>query len=344
MIVVPNMSGKRILDVLALLNASRKVASKHLDIRFSQAKLYGQTSSLVKALRRNGLPVLSTAVSRFASSQTPPKPTKEGIHQDHFYNRSEQNSSAQPPLAEDLNVEQAKATRVPLPDGTIPPEDSPIGQETGDGISFNSRPAGETAQHPVGTKGGQDLQVNASRQSTIPDSSLDSSLSPEEARKLQRLSEDQIPSKTAEPPKGEENSSEFGIEQEQDVFYQPPNSVKPVLSALPRVRVPKTENDVQAGDSHIAPGINADVYYSGSKQVESEPTEEQLSQLFHNPKHAKVLAKKTGSPPGDVPGAKRRFHAMRVSRQKSSNGDTESIRQLAADMAKDAEKLKVGSV
>ncbi|EXJ79610.1 aarF domain-containing kinase [Capronia epimyces CBS 606.96] len=328
------MSGKRILDVLALFNASRRVASKHFDIRLSQIKLYGQTSSPVKALRRQGLPILSTAVSRFASSQPPSKPAKEGIHQDHFYTRSEQNSPAQPPPTADLNVKQAQATRLPLPDGTIPSDDSPIGEETGDAMSFSTRPAGETAQHPVAPQGDRALRVKSSGQSTIPSPSLASSLSPEAARKAQRLSEDPIPSKAAEPPEAKDNGPEFAVEQEQDVFYQPPDSVKPVLSALPRVRVPRIENDVQAGDSHIPPGINADVYYSGSKEVGSEPTEVQLSQLFRNPRHAKLLANKT------APGAKRRFHSMRVNRQVPSNDDMDSIRQLAADMAKGAEKIK----
>ncbi|EHY54519.1 hypothetical protein HRR83_004359 [Exophiala dermatitidis] len=349
------MSGKRILDALALLNASGNVASKHLAIRLSQAKRYGQTSSLIKSLKRQALPVLSTAVSRFgssSSSQQPPRPqsAKEGIHQDHFYERSEQNSTTQPPSTQALDIEQVKATRAPLPDGTIPPDDSPAAggneHESGDGMSFNKRPVAETAQHPIeadNNGGGRDLHVkSSSTQSTIPDPTLDSSLSPDEARKLQRLSEDPIPARTAEPPTIEDkNEGEFGVEQEQDVFYQPPDSVKPVLSALPRVRVPKSENDVQAGDSHIPPGINADVYYSGSKKQDpSEPTEEQLAQLFHNPKHAKLLGKKTAYPPGYVPGSKRRFHMTRVYQQKTSNGETESIRQLAADMAKDTGKSR----
>ncbi|EXJ85403.1 aarF domain-containing kinase [Capronia coronata CBS 617.96] len=335
------MSGKRILDVVALFNASRKVVSKHFDIRLSQVKLYGQTSSVAKALKRQGLPILSTAVSRFASSQSPPKTAKEGIYQDHFYEPSEQNSPAQPPPTNDLNVEQATPTTVTLPDGTISPENTSNGKEAGDGMSFSGRPAGETAQHPVGNgdKAGQDLQVKSSTKSTIPEPSLDSSLSPDAARKLQRLSEDQIPAQTAEPPKPQEDGAEFAVGQEQDIFYQPPDSVKPVLSALPRVRVPKTENDVQAGDSHIPPGINADVYYSGSKQIESEPTEEQLAQLFHNPKHAKLLAKKTGHS-GYGPGGKRQFHTTRLNPQQRSNGETDSIRELAADMARDAQKVK----
>ena len=336
------MSGKRILDAIALFNVSRNVAVKHFDIRFSQVKLYGQTSSVVKALKTRALPALATSVSRFASSHSPTKQSKEGIQQDHFYDRSGLNSSAHSAQASELDVEQAKAKRSPLPDGTIPPEGSPIGQETGDGMSFGKRPAGETPQHPVEPEGAQDLRLKTSGQSTIPDPT-GSPLSPNEARRLQRQSEDQIPARTAEPPTADATSSEFGVEQEQDVFYQPPDSVKPVLSALPRVRVPKTENDVQEGDSHIPPGINADVYYSGSKPqagtVDNEPNEEQLSQLFHNPRHATKLLGQKARP---IPSSRRRFHTVRASQQKASDTDEDSIKQLAADMAKDAQKI--GSV
>ncbi|KEF58221.1 aarF domain-containing kinase [Exophiala aquamarina CBS 119918] len=331
------MSGKRILDAVALFNISRKIATKHFEIRFSQVQLYSQTSSLIKALRTQGLPVVAAAASRFASSRSPPGPSREGIDQDHFYKPSEQNSSSEPLASEDLEVEQANAKRHPLPDGTIPPRDSPIGEEASDGITLNKRPTGESPQHPVGKHAHADLSPKSSNRSTIPDPTSNP-LSSEEVRSLQRQSEDQIPTRSAEPPTGGEPSREFGIEQEQDVFYQPPGSVKPVLSALPRVRVPKTENDVQEGDSHIPPGINADVYYSGAKSPDggNEPTEQELSQLFRSPKNAKAFAQKSKYAPGV---SARSFHTSTVFREKSSATDAESIKQLAADMANDAAKL-----
>ncbi|KAK4938996.1 hypothetical protein LTR10_020655 [Elasticomyces elasticus] len=329
------MSGKRILDALALFNVSRKVASKHFDIRLSQVKLYGQSSSVVKALRTRALPVLATSVSRFASS----KSREEGIQQDHHYNRSEQNTSTNASSGNDVHVTQAEATQAPLPDGTIPSEGSPVQQETGDGMSYGKRPTGETAQGPIESDSVADLKVQSSDATSIPDPTQSSSMSPDAARKLQRQYEDQIPANTAEAPNTEETTQEFGIEQEQDVFYQPPDSVKPVLSALPRVRVPKNENDVQEGDSHIAPGINADVYYSGSKRdagvADEEPSEEQLAQLFHSSKHATSLLGQKGR---WTPPSQRQFHTARVFRQKPSDTDEASIKQLAADMAKDAQR------
>lgn len=344
------MSGKRILDAVALFNVSRNIAVKHFDIRLGQAKVYSQSSSVIKAIRREALPVLATSVSRFASSRSSSNQPKEGIQQDHFYKPGSENSTSQPPPTQNLDIEQAKSKRNPLPDGTIPPNDSPIGAETGDGITFSKVPAGETAQHPVDSERAQDLHFESSTKQNLPGAKLSDSLSPESARIAQRRSEDQIPAKTAEPSSSEDNGPEFGVEQEQDVFYQPADSVKPVLSALPRVRVPKNENDVQEGDSHIEPVLNADVYYHGSKRgaEEDEPSEEQLSQLFRNPKNTKMFAQKaqyapTGVQPGHPPASSRRFHTMRTSLQRSPDADAESLQKLGADLAKDAQKVNVST-
>ena len=342
------MSGKRILDAVALFNVSRSIAAKHFDIRLGQAKVYSQSSSIAKAVRRQGLPILATAVSRFASSTSSSKPQKEGIQQDHFYKPPTENPQTQSAPLEDLDVEQAKAKRSPLPDGTIPPEGSPIGTEEGDGMSFNKVPAGESAQHPVESEGSQGLHFRSSTKANLPDPTSSSGLTPDEARTAQRQSEDQIPANTAQPLSAEETSQEFGVEQEQDTFYQPPDSVEPVLSALPRVRVPKTENDVQEGDANIEPGLNSDVFYHGSKrEVDAdEPSEEELNKLFHNPRNARMYAQKAKYAPGGVqpganPASTRRFHSMRVNRQKASETDAESLKQLGADLAKDVQKNNV---
>jgi aarF domain-containing kinase len=346
------MSGKRILDALSLLSVTRTIVRRHFDIRLSQAQLYAQSSSLLKTARRQGLPILANAVSRFASStrRQSSQSRKEGIKQDHFYTASDANSTADAAPEAELDIAQVKAERSPLPDGTIPPSDSPIGAETGDGITYSKVPAGETPQHPVDTKGGfEGLQFAASTRQNLPGSDITTRLSSEHARKAQRQSEDQIPARTAEPPSADDTAPEFGVEQEQDVFYQPPDSVRPVLSALPRVRVPKTENDVQEGDAHIEPGLNADVYYHGSKrEVDAdEPTEEQLAQIFHNPRHAKMYAQKARYAPGGVgpgahPASSRRFHTVSVRGQKPS-ADAQSLKQLGADLAKDVQQNTVSS-
>ncbi len=149
------MAGKRLLDVAALFNASRGVAQKHLALRARQVDVYNQTSTLAKAVKNQTDRVTETvkAASFLASrlnesgpawtSEAPDTPAgsktspdgpipsresteggrvsnpKDGIEQDHFYERSTENSTTDPPPEEDLEIQQGEADRYPLPDGSI---------------------------------------------------------------------------------------------------------------------------------------------------------------------------------------------------------------------------------
>jgi aarF domain-containing kinase len=357
------MSGKRILDAVALLKASRNIAAKHVDIRLSQADIYTKTSSLFKAVQSQAPAPFAVAAQSFSQSvssaakQTDAKEpiphegaepgsiasdAREGVKQDHFYKPSVRNSSLDPGPEQELEIDQQPAARRPLPDGTIPPTESPIGAETGDAQTFYKRPTAEDGQHPIEGDDGH-LNIKPASESTIPDPSLPKPMSSKAARQAQRQSEDQIPAHTADPPVPEDDVPPgFSVEQEQDVFYQPPDSSSPVLSALPRMRVPKIENDVQAGNTHIPEGLNADVYYSGDQDVEKhgdEPTEEQLSQIFANPRIARMLGTKAKYVP---PGVQRKpFHTATRVFQKTSEAEKEDLKRLAADMAKDVQNTKV---
>ena len=343
------MSGKRILDAIALLRATRNVAYNHFAIRLSQAELYTKTSSITKALSQRYPLTSSIIAQRFSQSsfrqndhipqadkQAGPRvhaEQEEGIQQDHHYKRSEQNSTSTPAAESDIEVEQAKAERHPLPDGTIPPVDADIEGNSGDPESYSQRPTSDSSQHPVDQPSEGSLSPAASGESTIPDPIVPP-LSPHQARVVQRQSEDPIPATAAEPPNGE--SDGFSVEQEQDVFDQPPGQSKPVLSALPRVRVPKTENDVQGGDSHIPKDINADVYYSGAEAANQEPTEEQLAQLFHTPRAAKLAGKKDKYMPG---GARSFSTTSRQHQQQNAEAEKQELKQLAQEMAKDVSTI-----
>ena len=358
------MSGRRLLDAMALLGPVRNIAVKHFQIRLGQVDTYTKTSSIFKAIRSQGPTPLAVAaqsfsqsISQAARSSTPVEPipttpasssdshSVDGVKQDHFYKRPTDNASIDPIPDQDLDVRQNQAARQPLPDGTIPPEDSPIGEERGNLESYNTRPSSEGGQHPTDGDAGH-IDVHGSNQSTIPDPSIQKPLSSREARIAQRQSEDQIPGRTADPPSSEDFAAEFSVEQEQDVFYQPPDSTSPVLSALPRMRVPKTENDVQAGDSHVKSDINADVYYSGNKEAEqgnheSELSEEQLSQIFASSRIARMLGGKKGKYVPDGIGSKA-FHTSAFQRQRSEEAEKEDLKKLAADMAKDVDSGAVG--
>ncbi|RMZ81545.1 hypothetical protein DV737_g2520, partial [Chaetothyriales sp. CBS 132003] len=163
--------------------------------------------------------------------------------------------------------------------------------------------------------------------------------------------EDQIPAQTADPPGhgpvGPEFSGAGALEQERDVFYRPPNSVSAAVSALPRVKLPNRESDVQGGDSNIPSGLNADVYYSsrqdsGHGTADGEPSEEQLAQIFSSPraetdevkKLAADMAKEDVQSQPSAPREQPRARQMRESAVPSSRmGRLFEYGGLAASMA-----------
>ncbi|KAL9000048.1 MAG: hypothetical protein Q9169_001293 [Polycauliona sp. 2 TL-2023] len=291
------MSGRSLLDAAALFKATRSVASKHAALRSHRFEAYKKTSSLARAVRGQTERVASTAkaasdLSRRAPqssgnystqplSQDPARPapkvpsqnsvqksgeapvTREGLQQDHFYERSQQNSTEHPVPEHDIGVKQEKAKRYPFPDGSIPTAETNITS------SIEPDSSGEAA-----------------------------SLPPDVARELQREAEKQIPSQAAEPP-----APQSSVREEQDVFYTPTRDVGPVLSALPRVKLPKNTVDEQPSVSGVPDEeINQDVFYSSTSTgqepavpeqqavpQQNEPSEEMYSELFHSPKVAKIL-------------------------------------------------------
>lgn len=336
------------LDAIALLRATRNVAYSHFAIRLSQAELYTKTSSITKAFRQRYPVVTSTISQQFSQSshnqgdgvpQMDKKPGPQvhatenpGVKQDHHYTKSEQHSAATSEQGS-VGVRQETASRQAMPDGSIPPSNSLIGEQSGDVESEYTRPTVEPYQHPLDGHSESSLTPNAAGDLKIPSSKT--TLDAQKVRIAQRQSEDQIPATSAEPPTAE---PEFSIEQEKDVYYQPPGQVEPVLSSLPRVRVPKNENDIQGGDSHIPGNINADVFYSGSENGQPEPSEEQLAQLFHSPRSARLLGKKERNVPG---GSRRSFHTSSVRLQQKSDTDKQDLQQLAQDMVKDVQASEV---
>lgn len=321
------MSGKRLLDAAAILKASRAVAQKHLRYRRYQFDTYSRTSSLARAVQNQTdratltLRAASALVERFngpgpeystqaSQSKVGPQdvsvpspgstrgaPTqngsKQGLEQDHFYEKSEENTSTKPLSEHDLKVEQEQAKKDPLPDGSIP--------QAGANSKINARAA------EAGIKRAQtDLSP--------PPDHFPSDLTADQAKKLQRQAEKQIPSEAAEPPpasssspvvsKGSEKDvQELGLDQGQDVFYSPSASAGKVLSALPRVKVPKATEDVQESDPRVADEqINQDVFYSStpkrvdaalpSAQAVSEQdgvSDDMYSEIFQSPKVVKMM-------------------------------------------------------
>ncbi|KAL8772623.1 MAG: hypothetical protein Q9209_002284 [Squamulea sp. 1 TL-2023] len=330
------MTGKRLLDAAALFNATRSVVSRHTALRTRQFEAYQKTSSLAKAVKNQTDRITLTvqaasalagrlqksndSYSTQSSSQGPKRQApqvpshdsvqsparapsqKEGLEQDHFYERSPQNSTTQPPPAHDIDVKQETAQRYPLPDGSIPPAESCLTSSTSDEDASSSLQQTEPLKAPLTKENPQieaKLEPISSGQTSIPDpSNKPNTPPPEEARKLQREAEKQIPSRAAESP-----PAELSIGQEQDVFYTPSPKAGRVLSALPRVKLPKNTVDEQDSVERFSnQQINQDVFYSsapnGQEQTvpeqqaipqQSEPSDDLYSELFHSPKVAKIL-------------------------------------------------------
>lgn len=388
------MTGKRLLDLAALFKASREIAYKHVELRQSQWSHFFKTSSLTRDLRGgsahiNGSnipkrgPAISkkfstlsrTAGTRNSESDVPSpknvesegsKLDREGLKQDHFYTRSKKNATLEHPPSSKLGVKQEKAATYPLPDGTIPPS----------GASPPQVQAKEELSAPLSQTTVWKRPLNETNQKESPDflvSGGSSIPNPEQAladhnRQMQRQAERQIPSEVAKPPpttasdpdivgNAEPSSPALTVDQEQDVFYSPESASGKVLSALPRVKVPKTSEAIQEGDPHVPDEqLNQDVFYSSAdpkdhvpstvekeSPLEEDLSEEQYSELSHSPKIKNLLRRNLESTERNLPDPKSPWHRQKRSfatfrkAQMPRNEPISDVKDLAADIAKDAE-------
>lgn len=166
---------------------------------------------------------------------------------------------------------------------------------------------------------------------------------PEEARRLQRQAEFQVPASAAQYS-GHEKPDSLNVSQQQDVFYEPSGQSSPELSALPRVKLPKAANDTQAG---AADGLNADVFHdaTGPKKQDvsteqQEPSEEMMQGLFHSPRVSRMLsgrpAPKREWPPADrSPPPVETSPVAESQPQPVTKADVEEMEKLAATVAND---------
>lgn len=322
------MSGKRLLDLVAIFNASRSVAKSHIALRANQLDVYNKTSSLTQAIRDRSIPAtasISRSTSRDAyqqhggpsipSSSTtqvhPPngeqKQPSAGLEQDHHYQPSEDNTTANPVPEQELDVSQERAGETPLPDGTIPP----VGSGTSRSALKQDVPGTKSrVELKAGLQSGAEtLRSTAFSNSTNPPAGdAISRPTPDIARRLQRHSENQIPSATAQATSESDGGHpELNEGHDRDVYYAPSRHQSDVLSSLPRAKIPKQAEDSQGGDSHVDDGkINADVFYSATGRNDETqsiperaavPEQEQAiegvnTDIFHSPRIAKLLTGK----------------------------------------------------
>ncbi|KAH6715196.1 ABC1 family-domain-containing protein [Leptodontidium sp. MPI-SDFR-AT-0119] len=308
------MAGKRLLDVAAVFNASRGVAQKHIALRSRQLEVYNRTSTLARAVRSQTDRVTETvkAASFLASrlnedapawssdspadtssggGQVPRKEKaagpsnaepKNGIDQDHFYEKSSANSAVGAGLDGDLEIKQESASRYPLPDGTIPPRDADLNVHLLDHDIVSTRPQDELAKKPLDEEGFAPVSSSAS---SIPTPSQESH--PAKVQPSSREAE-QIPYKTAD---AFDSSVEGPLENGhgEDSFYEISTHTSPAVSSFPRAQLPIHTSNAQG---HLAnTEINSDSFYSPST---SPTVEESLpdginTDLFHSPRVARLL-------------------------------------------------------
>lgn len=381
------MAGRRLLDAARLFGASRSIAKHHYVLRSQQWDVFTQTSTLAKAVKNQTDRVTVTARAAYAIAkrfneqgpsygsgdrnayQTPTQyddtsiprqetvqgtegttGNEEGLKQDHHYTRSDQNSAVDPPLSDDLEVRQEKADRYPLPDGTIPPSDSnlgePVNSRTKD--TFAERPVSESSKDPLSeaySSAQSDLDVIQEKAKSYP--SPDGTIPPdgtsfaipvlsdraasssEHNMKAQRQSEFQIPSFS-----GVNVASTPGS----DTFNTRPQDSSAELSSLPRMKIPKSVEDAQGGDEHIEAGINQDVFYSSKGHAleqaipsqEAVPEQNELPEgintdIFHSPRVAGLINSRGKED-------RRRAYEMKM---KASRGTSINERPVAQDKNQD---------
>ncbi|KAL0637009.1 hypothetical protein Q9L58_003991 [Maublancomyces gigas] len=223
------MTGRRLVDLITLVNVSSSIARGHFLIRSQQLNVYATSSSVLKSFRPR--PPIGSSQTPQASARpdgASVAPLKEGIKQDHFYT-PEASATVDPEPRSDLHVTQKKADQYPPPDRTISPSNISKTEKSSLGSSAASKP---TRSRPP----------------------------PEEAKRLQYASESSIPEMTADPP-GEDAVLGTGT----DVFYLRQARVSSVLSNLPRKKIPRQTEGEQAPTS--AGRINGDVFYETPGQI-----------------------------------------------------------------------------
>ena len=325
------MAGRRLVDAAKLFNASKSVAQKHIALRSSQWDAYNKTSSLAKAVKSQTDRVTLTAAAAIALSQrfseeapsyaraaadratntqwtqqsdiprrgtvekeTPVEDVREGVEQDHHYDRSAQNSAQEPPPTDELEVEQKKAPRSPLLDGTIPSQGLTLEQEEKGQDTFSERPVHEAPKEPLAEDQGESVRHKdegikpvESTETTIPLPGNPRGASTQAAETIPAHAND--PQQTPISPQTEKLQKGH----DRDVFYTRSVESQPTTASHPQTQIPKTSGTRQQSDEHVEDKqINQDVFYNppkpGQGQVEDVP-EGINTDVFHSRKVARML-------------------------------------------------------
>lgn len=233
---------------------------------------------------------------------------REGLEQDHHYDRSEHNTSTNPPPTDDLEIEQEQATRRPLPDGTIPTAGVGLDQEGNNKYVFSERPLSDPPKQPLSEE--QSDKRSDESEGLRPVESDDSTIPlPGKPRGGSSTFTESIPSHTndLQPSQKSSQIEQLQAGHDRDVFYSRSVESQPPSVAKPLSQIPKHMENKQLSDEHVNDkALNQDVYYSSptpdTKMNKGEDTsiritsqeEEQIPEgintdVFHSPRVAKML-------------------------------------------------------
>lgn len=335
------MTGRRLVDVAAIFKASQGVAAKHVALRQHQLDIYSKTSSLAKAVKsqtdRVTLTVRAASVlaERFngpgpdrstqalqsrksphgtsipsqdgASGTNQDLEKKDGISQDQFYERSDQNTPAESPPDGTLGVKQENAKSYSLPDGSISSAGT-TEMPKRDKESCSQFVKTESVESPLASrrnKTDEGLQPTSSGRTIFLNPAEGTYLAiAEKAQKMQRQAGSQIPLEAAElPPAAQAQEPGLKADHDQKVFHAPSPSDGRALPALPRVKAPLNTQNTRESDEHVPDAqLNQNVFYSSPSRSEEQrvpqtqaiPEREQISdevytELFHSPRVARML-------------------------------------------------------
>lgn len=311
------MSGKRLLDSLALLKASSAVVSKHIALRRQQVDAYERTSSIIRVFKSQTESVTSIVKSiprnafQSEGSQTnvdvnrTPFENKSDLDEDHNYKKPETNRNAQPLPISELNVQREKGKSQFLRDGAF----SPI-EPTKKGFGVDNRTSSDLSRPGLGRSASisndegtkEVLQPVSPVRDAIPVPGIQSALlDPDGGRNLQKHTEKDIPSTFAE-------AQTVSSQVLQDVFHTPNQKTSQVSSSLPSVQLPMITEDTQELNGPVSnKSLNQDVFYSAvikktnetpipegqAVPEQQQPSDEIFSEIFHSPRVAKMLKGKS---------------------------------------------------
>lgn len=252
------MAGKRLLDAAKLFNAGRSIAQQHFGLRREQWEVYGQTSSLAKAVKSQTDKVTVTAGAAYELARR--------------FNQAGPSWQQRP-------SEQHERRR---------PEDvgSQWRQES-QGANAKGPETDSQTSEPSHPQAGGVETVGAERSGQEHD---DGTLSSLRKRELQRIAERQVPEQSADTePLSRQDEGH-------DTFNKRAQHTSPELSSLPRSKIPQAHEEAQGSDPHVdGEGINSEIFTSrGSEagaRTEELPDGASIEGVFHSPRISQMLAR-----------------------------------------------------